>query len=118
MTADICCHITVIRHLTYNLSDVCCHITVIRRLILYVMLYNCYQTSDVRYPLSCHSIDVPNTRDQILSDQRRSKLLSVNSIHPYKWKSKRMPATYLRCMHNNNLKTKIAATLVARNKSG
>ena len=49
MTADICCHITVIRCLTYNLSDVCCHITVIRRLILYVMLYNCYQTSDVRY---------------------------------------------------------------------
>ena len=144
------------------LSDVCCHITVIRRLILYVMLYNCYQTSDVRYPfllnsallfliivkmtLECerdqyiienkrkpkvtewrrqrwkmktlllqrcashkfHLIDVPNTRDQILSDQRRSKLLSVNSIHPYKWKSKRMPATYLRFMHNNNLKMKTA----------
>ena len=55
-----------------------------------------------------HLVDVPNTRDQILSDQRRSKLLSVNSIHPYKWKSKRMPATYLRCMHNNNLKMKTA----------
>ena len=126
------------------------------------MLYNCYQTSDVRYPfllnsallfliivkmtIECqrdqyiienkrkpkvmewgrqwwkmktlllqrcashkfHLVDVPNTRDQILSDQRRSKLLSVNSIHPYKWKSKRMPATYLRCMHNNNLKMKTA----------
>ena len=36
------------------------------------------------------------------------KLPSVNSIHPYKWKSKRMPATYLRCIHNNNLKMKTA----------
>ena len=36
------------------------------------------------------------------------KLLSVNSIHRYKWKSKRKPATYLRCMHNNNLKMKTA----------
>ena len=36
------------------------------------------------------------------------KLLSVNSIHLYKWKSKRMPATYLRCMLNNNLKMKTA----------
>ena len=116
MTADICCHITVIRCLTYNLSDVCCHITVIRRLILYVMLYDFYQTSDVCYPFLLNSalffliivkmaieferdeniienrktkrktlllqrcashkfdlIDVPNTRDQILSDQRRSR---------------------------------------------
>ena len=109
-------------------ADVCCHITVIRRLVLYVMLYNCYQTSDVRYlfllssallfliivkmtiecerdqyiiekqektkgygvraatmedenavtPTLCashefHLIDVPNTRDQILSDQGRSR---------------------------------------------
>ena len=128
------------------------------------MLYNCYQTSDVRYPfllnsallfliivkmtIECerdqyiienkrkpkvtewgrqrwkmktlllqrcashkfHLIDVPNT---LLSDSKwpekiQIKLLSVNSIHPYKWKSKRMPATYLRCMHNNNLKMKTA----------
>ena len=33
-------------------TDICCHITVIRRLILYFMLYNFYQTSDVRYPFS------------------------------------------------------------------
>ena len=29
------------------MSDVFCYITVIRHLMLYVMLYNCYQTSDV-----------------------------------------------------------------------
>ena len=36
------------------LSDVCCHITVIRRLILYVLLYNCYQTSDVWLYMLCY----------------------------------------------------------------
>ena len=54
------CYITVIRHLitviwkqtsaiTPVISDVCWHITVIRCLMLYVMLYNCYQTSDNSY---------------------------------------------------------------------
>ena len=36
-------------------ADICCHITSIRRLILYVMLYNCYQSSDVRYPFLLNS---------------------------------------------------------------
>ena len=42
ITADVWCLI----------SDVCCHITVIRHLMLYLMLYNCYQTSDVWYQTS------------------------------------------------------------------
>ena len=36
-------------------ADMCFHITVIRRLILYVVLYNCYQTSNVRYPFLLNS---------------------------------------------------------------
>ena len=35
-------------------ADVCCHITVIRRLILYVMSYNCYHTSDVWFYMLCY----------------------------------------------------------------
>ena len=51
MTADIFCHLTVVRRLTsYNFYETSPVITVIRRLILDVMLYNPYQTSDVRYP--------------------------------------------------------------------
>ena len=54
LISDVCCHITVTRRLiTVNvrclISDVCCHITVLRRLMLYVMLYNCYQTSHNSY---------------------------------------------------------------------
>ena len=70
------CYITVIRCLMSNIkhlltviwchtstnsymtSDVSCHITVIRRLMLYVMLYNCYQTSDVSYQTSDNTHDV------------------------------------------------------------
>ena len=54
LISDVWCHITVIRRLiTVNvrclISDICYHITVIRRLMLYVMLCNCYQTSDNSY---------------------------------------------------------------------
>ena len=48
---DLCCEQAVKHHSKYNTApvsaDICCHITVIRRLSLYVMLYNCYHTSDV-----------------------------------------------------------------------
>ena len=128
------------------------------------MLYNCYQTPDVRYPFLLNSallfliivkMTIECERDQYIIENKRKpnvtewgrqdenavtptlcfaqvsldrcskhawsdsnclekiqmrviKLLSVNSIHPYKWKSKRMPATYLRYMHNNNLEMKTA----------
>ena len=54
LISDVWCHITVIRRLiTINvrclISDICYHITVIRHLMLYVMLYNCYQTFDNSY---------------------------------------------------------------------
>ena len=48
---DLCCELAVKVHGKYSTApvsaDICCPITVIRRLILYVMLYNCYETSDV-----------------------------------------------------------------------
>ena len=158
-------------------ADICCHITVIRRLILYVMLYNCYQTSDVRYPfllnsallfliivkmtIECerdqyiienkrkpkvtewgrqrwkmktllpqrcashkfHLIDVPKTRDQILSDQRRSRCEWSNC---FLW----IPFILISGSPNEcrlhtcdaciiiTWRWKLRATLVARNKSG
>ena len=63
-------------------ADICCHITIIRRLILYVMLYNCYQTSDVRYPFLLNSallfliivkMTIECERDQYIIENKRKQ---------------------------------------------
>ena len=41
-------------YVIWLLLDVCCHITAIIHVILYVMLYNCYQTSDVWFYMLCY----------------------------------------------------------------
>ena len=43
LMCDVICYVIKL------ISDICYHITVIRRLMLYVMLCNCYQTSDNSY---------------------------------------------------------------------
>ena len=55
---------------------------------------------------SKHARSDSERREKI--QMRVIKLLSVNFVHSYNWKSKRMQATYLRCMHNNNLEIKTA----------
>ena len=66
-------------------TDICCQITVIRLLILYVMLYNCYQTSDDRYPFLHNSallfliivkMTIECERDQyIIENKRKPKVM-------------------------------------------
>ena len=61
-------------------ADVCCHITVISCLILYVMLFNCCQMSDVRYPFLLNSallflrivkMTIGCERDQYIIENKR-----------------------------------------------
>ena len=76
-------------YVTYMTADICCHITVIRRLIIYVMLYNCYQTSDVRYPFLLNSallfliivkMTIECERDQyIIENKRKPKVMELRT---------------------------------------
>ena len=49
-------------------------------------------------------IEGPNARDQLRSEHSNHSL----------WKSKRMLATYMRCMRNDNLETTIAGSSYRR----
>ena len=48
----------------------------------------------------------------------QTRVINVRSVHfiHSQWKSKRMLATYMRRMGNNNLRLGLQAPLVARNK--